>query len=253
MHEFYIGATPIGGDLDITKRTLKIIEEADYILCENIEITKRLMGYGSWKTKEGVQFLEYCVDFGRSPDVKNHGTVVEGIHDIILNLVMQGNKFIYLPERGSVGIEDPGLELMKFLEDNNVKVINLPGPSSVIAALIAARPMEIETCYRGFIFQPLGDLPESRMEHFVKLYSQLPHPVIFMVHDHEIYNLLLMIKNHYGNSKKITIGMNLSLDEERVVRATVGEILESFSEKKYFKMYTLIVVDAANLPLPESL
>lgn len=253
MNIFYIGATPIGGDLDITKRTLAVIEEADYILCENIETTKRLMGYGEWKTKDDVQFLEYCVDLGRSPDLKNHGMVVEGIHDLILDLVKQNKKFIYLPERGSVGIEDPGLELMKFLEQNEVKVVSLPGPSSVIAALIAARPMETQTCHRGFIFQPLGDLSESKMEHFVKLYSKLPHPVIFMVHDHEIYSLLLMIKNNYGHDKKITIGMNLSLDEERVVRSTVGEILESFSEDKYFRMYTLVVVDASNLPLPETL
>jgi len=250
METFYIGATPIGGDSDITRITLDIIADADYLLCENIETTKKLINYGNWKTKDDVQFIEYCIDFGRGTDIKNHGTVIPGVHDEILKLVQDNKKIIYLPERGSVGIEDPGFELIEFLEQNNIKVRSLPGPSSIIAAIIAARPMQTKTSHRGFIFQPLVDLDKNKMEKFIKVHSKLPHTAIFMTHDDEMYDALCYMKKYYGPVRKVTIGMNLGTPGERIVRTTLGKVIDPFNEEIFFNMYTLIIIDAVNIDLP---
>jgi len=254
---FYIGASPIGGLHDVTKRTLDIIEDGDYIVCECIEIVKHTIEQGKWKTN--AELLEYVYDIrgswnpnenwnGGSP--LQHGTIKPGIQELILKLIKEGKKMIYMPERGSIGIEDPGQELMLFLQNNGVKVINLPGVSSIIASYIVANANGLGPSHRAFTFQPLVDLNKEDLEKYIKSYKNSPNALIFMVHDPEMLDALKLMEKYYGPNRKISICMNVSLDSERVIETTIGNIVESFKEEDYFNMYTTIVVDRCDIPLP---
>ena len=247
MNKFYIGAMPIGGLTDITKRTLEVIKNADYIVCELMHIVKSTIENGKWETS--AKYIEYCYDFVgtaegyRSPGEKNHGSVKDGIQEEILKLIKDGNKMIYLPERGSVGVEDPGLELRDFLEANGVSVEILPGVDSITASMISSGLYSYPEANRGFTFQPLVDLDYTKMESFIKQYSASPNLLIFQVHDDEMLDAISLMVKHYGRERKISICMNVSLTDEKIHKTTLGQLLDNFNLEDYRHHYTTVVVD----------
>lgn len=253
MPKFYIGATPIGGVHDITKRTLDVIEKADYIVCELIHVVKTTAEQGQWKTN--AEYLEYCYDFvgtasgQRDPNNKNHGMIKPEMQQIILDLVKQGKTMIYLPERGSVGVEDPGIELGIFLENNGVDVEYLPGVSSVIASLIVSKIFPTDASNRAFTFQPLVDLEGEQLEKMIMEYKDSRNMYITQIHDPEMLDGLKLMLKHYGPNRRISICADVSLSSEEVFHGTLQEIIDNFDPKKYHNRYTTIVVEGVNKPL----
>lgn len=251
MKKFYIGAMPIGGFDDVTKRTLDVIKRADYIVCELIHMVKKTIEIGQWETN--AQYLEYCYDFvgnaegARSPGEKNHGAIKDGMQEQILELVNQGKTMIYLPERGSVGIEDPGLELRDFLEANGVSVEILPGVNSVTSSLLASGLYVNAESNRAFTFQPLVDLEYDQMERFIKQYESSPNLLIFQAHDEELFDAISLMTKYYGEDRKISICMNVSLQDEIIHKSTLGEVLSNFNLDNYKDHYTTIVVDGQSI------
>lgn len=251
MNKFYIGATPIGGVSDITKRTLDIIKVADYIVCELTHIVKQTVELGNWETK--AKYIEYCNDFvgnssgSRSPGETNHGVVKDGVQDEILKLINDGNTMIYLPERGSVGIEDPGLELRDFLEANGVDVEILPGVNSITSSLISSGISTTAKSNRAFTFQPLVDLNYEQLEVFIRQYQSSSNVLIFQVHDPEMFDAISLMSKYYGRDREISICMNVSLIDEKIDKGTLGSILDSFDIEKYKNHYTTIVVGGQEL------
>lgn len=247
MNKFYIGATPIGGLHDVTVRTLDIIKDADYIVCELIHVVKQTIERGGWKTN--AKYLEYCVDFvgdeegARSPHLKNHGEIKEGIQEEILKLINEGNKMIYLPERGSVGIEDPGLELMAFLKRNNVEVISLPGVSSVIASLVICGIWPKMKSNRAWTFQPLVDLEGERLEEIIEQYKDSYNLLITQIHDDKMLEGLQLMAKHYGRDRQVAICIDVSLSSEKVYLTNLGYLVDNFDPEKYHNRYSTIVVD----------
>jgi 16S rRNA (cytidine1402-2'-O)-methyltransferase len=253
MFKFYIGATPIGGVDDVTKRTLDVIKRADYIVCELIHVVKQTIQLGKWETN--AKYIEYCYDFvgntegERSPGEKNHGAVKDGVQEEILRLINDGKTMIYLPERGSVGIEDPGLELRDFLESNGVDVELLPGVNSVTASMLSSGLYTTPESNRAFTFQPLVDLEYDKMELFIKQYSGSPNMLIFQAHEGEMFDAISLMAKHYGRDRRISICMNVSLSDEKIDKGTLGEILDNFNIEKYRHRYTTIVLDGQNISL----
>lgn len=239
MREIYIAATPIGGVDDITVATLKVLKEADFIICEFIPRVTQLIIDGKWENH--AESMEYGQDPSKYPE----------IHQRILNVINDGKKVIYLPERGSVGIEDPGFSLMKFLEDNGVTLRILPGPSSVIASYQAALPMSDAVSRNAFTFQPIVDLDDEQLEAYIKSYRHSPNALIFIVHDPEMHTAIKLMAKYYGAGRRVSVCMNVSLADQKIVRTTLGVLARDFTPEEYHNKYTTIVVDGCELPLPE--
>lgn len=246
MAKFYIGATPIGGVDDVTKRTLDVVKKADYIVCELIHVVKKTIEFGNWETN--AKYLEYCNDFvgdlsgARSPGETNHGMIKDGIQEQILQLVNEGNVMIYLPERGSVGIEDPGLELRDFLESNGVDVEIIPGVNSITSSLISSGISATHESNRAFTFQPLVDLDHEQLEKFIKQYADSSNVLIFQVHDEEMFDAISLMAKYYGRDRAISICMNVSLMDEKIHKSTLGEVVDNFNIEDYRHHYTTIVL-----------
>lgn len=251
MNKFYIGASPIGGLDDVTKRTLDVIKRADYIVCELEHIVKETIKHGKWETN--AKYIGYCVDHvgsamgNRNSEFQNHGQVKKGIHEEILKLINEGNIMIYLPERGSVGIEDPGPELIKFLRENNVDVEILPGVDSVTASLISSGIWPTRESHRAFTFQPLVDLNLEELEKVIAQYKDSKNVLIFQIHDPEMLDGLKLMEKYYGKNTAIAMCQNVSLRDERIEKTTIGKLIENFDSKKYYEMYTTIVVDGIHI------
>lgn len=118
-------ATPIGNREDITLRALRILKEADLILCEDTRVAKKLLDYYEIKTP----LLSY---HQHSDNFKT---------EKIKDLLKAGNKLALISDAGTPGVSDPGSKLISQLREENaldLKMEIIPGPSALTAALSLA-------------------------------------------------------------------------------------------------------------------
>lgn len=135
MAELYIVATPIGNLEDITIRALKTMRQVDYIACEDTRKTRILTSRYHIKTRL-IPYHEY-----------NKRAAAEGI---IANIV-KGRNVALVSEAGTPLISDPGSYLVRLCLENDIRVIPIPGPSSLLSAISVAGLDVSEFTFVGFL------------------------------------------------------------------------------------------------------
>ena len=115
----YLVSTPIGNLGDITLRALDILKKSDYILCEDTRVSKILLNKYEIKSKL----------------ISNHKFNEKRNLLKIIELLKSGSIISMISDAGTPGISDPGSILINECVKNDIRIIPLPGPSSVISAV----------------------------------------------------------------------------------------------------------------------
>lgn len=115
--KLYIVATPIGNLEDITLRALKVLKEADFILCEDTRHSLHLLNH-------------YQIN---KPLISYHQHSRLNKVNQIINLLKQGKNLALISDAGTPGISDPGNELVRIVlkEIPEVEIMPVPGVSVV--------------------------------------------------------------------------------------------------------------------------
>jgi 16S rRNA (cytidine1402-2'-O)-methyltransferase len=131
----YLVATPIGNLGDITLRALETLAGVDIIACEDTRMTRRLT------ERYGISAL-------LKPYHEHNAALAR---PKILEKLAQGTSIALVSDAGTPLISDPGFKLVREVCAAGFKVIALPGPSSVLAALsVAALPTD-RFFFEGFL------------------------------------------------------------------------------------------------------
>ena len=200
-------ATPIGNLEDITLRALRVLQEADYILCEDTRVTGKLLKHYEITTQT------------RRYDA--HAS--EGVHEQILNDLGEGKHIALVSDAGTPGVSDPGVLLIARARFAGVRIDSIPGPSAVTAAFSIAGLTGNQFSFLGFIPQKKG-----RQTFFTEL-ATYDHPVIFFESTHRIMKTLESLAESYPEAK-LHIGRELTKLHEEMLVGTPGEILDLLSE-----------------------
>jgi 16S rRNA (cytidine1402-2'-O)-methyltransferase len=121
----YVVATPIGNLADISLRALHVLQLADAVACEDTRHTQSLLrAYGI--ERGGAQLLA----------VHQHNEA-EAAQAVVQRL-QQGQRIAYASDAGTPAVSDPGARLVAAVRAAGLRVVPLPGASSVTAALSAA-------------------------------------------------------------------------------------------------------------------
>lgn len=131
--------TPIGNIEDITLRAIKVLKEVDLILSEDTRRTLKLLNYYS---------------ISKPIDSFNEHTSVKK-REKILERLKSGEKIAYISDAGMPVISDPGTDLVRICQENDIEVDVIPGPSAVLSALAASG-------YYGNRFVFLGFMPRDK-------------------------------------------------------------------------------------------
>ncbi|KKK76042.1 hypothetical protein LCGC14_2867650 [marine sediment metagenome] len=116
----YIISTPIGNLEDITLRALRVMSKCEYILCEDTRISRRLL--------EKYEIKTHLISFHKFNEKKLQKKIIEDL---------QSKKIIGLiSDAGTPLISDPGYNLVSTCLQKDIKVEAIPGPSSIIQALV---------------------------------------------------------------------------------------------------------------------
>ncbi len=131
----YLVATPIGNAEDLSPRALRILKEADAVLCED---TRRLMDLLRRHDARAKKLLLY---HDRSPPSRRAKA---------LRLLKEGATLALVSDRGTPLIADPGYKLVREAIKAGIPLHVAPGPSGVLAALLLSGLPPDRFAFLGF-------------------------------------------------------------------------------------------------------
>ena len=131
----YIVATPIGNLEDISYRAVRLLNEVDLVACEDTRHTRKLLDH-----------------FGiGKPVVSYHEHNEQVRSDELLASLQEGKNVALVSDAGTPLIADPGYRLVAKARDAGIRVVPLPGPSAVVAALSASGLPTDSFLFHGFL------------------------------------------------------------------------------------------------------
>lgn len=206
----YIVATPIGNLTDITQRALNTLESADFVLAEDSRVVSNISKHFDIQ----INTLIYHQHSGATQK------------ENILNLLNSGKNLALVTDAGTPGISDPGNELINYLlfQNPEIKVVPVPGPSSLTAAL--------SVCgfnVSKFIF--LGFFPKRKKSKTFKIVSELEVPVVYFDSPYRFIKNLRGLEDTVGQ-RRICVCRELTKIHETIYRGTISEVLEKLGEAK---------------------
>jgi len=227
----YVVATPIGNLADITLRALHVLALADTVACEDTRHTQTMLrAYGI--DKPAAQLLA----------VHQHNEM-QAAQDVAARM-QQGQRVAYVSDAGTPGISDPGARLVAQLREQGLRVIPLPGASSV-SALLSAAGID-DTAAPGFVF--VGFLPAKAAERTAALEAlqKQARAVVLLEAPHRIGALAQALA--VWGARAVTIGRELTKQFEDIHTLPAAELAAwlDADSNRFRGEFTLVLHPAAN-------
>ena len=219
----YLVPTPIGNLGDISIRCRQTLEQADFIAAEDTRVTLKLLNHLGIK-KSLVSYYE-------------HNKAQKG--DVILERILAGETCALVSDAGSPAISDPGEELVKQCAQAGITVCAIPGPCAVITALSISGQSTGRFCFEGF----LSTAKKSRREHLESLVRE-QRTMIFYEAPHKLLSTLQDMAEVFGAERPISLCRELTKLHEEVVRTTLGQAIEQYTQQPPKGEFVLVLAGA---------
>lgn len=216
MGTLYIVATPIGNLEDITLRALRVLKEVDIILCEDTRTTKKLL-------------QKYEID---TPTMSYHSHSKLAKVEKIFELLEDGENLALVSDAGTPTISDPGVLLVRQIKEkfgpsavadtaqagDEARVVPIPGPSALIAALSASGVSSSEFVFLGFLPHKKG------RETLFKEIAATKRAVVFYESPHRVLKTLASLNTHTPN-RSVVLARELTKIHEEFLAGTAAELI----------------------------
>ena len=131
----YVVATPIGNLDDISLRALKVLKFADVIAAEDTRHSGNLLRHF------GIQ--KPLVSYHEHNEAMRTAELVERL--------AAAENVALITDAGTPGLSDPGARLLRKCIERGLPYTVVPGPSSILTALVGSGFSLERFCFRGFL------------------------------------------------------------------------------------------------------
>jgi len=203
----YVVATPIGNLADISLRALHVLSLCDTLACEDTRHSQTLLrAYGI--DKSAAHWLA----------VHQHNEA-EAAEEVIRRL-QAGQRVAYVSDAGTPAVSDPGARLAWQVQSAGLRVMPLPGASSVTALLSACGTPAHDSS--GFVF--VGFLPSKATErsHAVEALAQEPRTQVLLEAPHRIEALATALG--VLGERPVTVGRELTKQFEEIATVAAQDL-----------------------------
>jgi 16S rRNA (cytidine1402-2'-O)-methyltransferase len=219
-------STPIGNLEDTTIRALRLLREVRLIAAEDTRTTRILLRMYGIHTRT-VSYNEHNMR-RRTPQ---------------LLAALEAGDVALVSEAGTPGVSDPGHELINAAIAAGFPVVPIPGPSALIAALVASGLPMRQFTFLGF----LSRRPAERRRSLAHLAGE-PQTLVVFESPHRLRALLSDMLSVWGD-RRMAVCRELTKAFEEVFRGSVSDALEHFSDPR--GEFTIVIEGATN-PQPVS-
>ncbi|HMS64710.1 MAG TPA: 16S rRNA (cytidine(1402)-2'-O)-methyltransferase [Ignavibacteria bacterium] len=219
-----IVTTPIGNYSDITVRALRILNESDYIICEEYKEASKLLRFFDLK-KDLVSVNEH--------------NEKESSDEIFMDIV-SGKNVSLISDCGTPLFSDPGSLLVQKCIEAKIKIEFIGGSNSLLASIVLSG-FDISRFYFIGFLSPKSDIRIIELE---KL-KHLDKVIALMDAPYRLKAVLNDIKKIF-EERKIFVAFNITMNEEIKFRGSAGEILVEIGENN-LKGEFVIIIDKYNI------
>jgi len=200
-NNLYIVSTPIGNLDDITFRAIEVLKNSDIILCEDTRRSLKLLNH--FKIKKRL------ISYHKFNEKKKITSIIEYIN--------QGKILSLISDAGTPLLSDPGRLLVNQCIKYKIKVVPIPGASSITTA------MSISGFRDQFLFYGFLPKTENELEKVLSSLCQNLFSQIFFIPALKV-NFYLKYFKKYFSGRKLLIAKELTKIHEVFFRENIDEI-----------------------------
>ncbi len=236
MGILYIVATPIGNLEDISIRALKTLMHADAIACED---TRRA---GTFLQVLDERYHNLIFTEGETyhrPELVSYHEHNEHLRiPEIITALKNGLHIALISDAGTPAISDPGFKLIRECIKEDIQVESIPGPSSVISALVVSGLPTDKFFFLGYPPRKPGHR-KTFFENIRKTQEYINETIIFFESPHKLITTLEDLLEVIGDIQ-IVICRELTKVYESKRREKISEALEHYKKTKPKGEYVLL-------------
>ena len=200
----YLVATPIGNLDDMTFRAVKILQEVDYIYCEDKRVSSKLLSHYEIKKP-----LKSYHDFNK--EIKS---------EELITLLKEGNNIALISDAGYPLISDPGYYVIREAIKEGFNVVNIPGANAALSALVVSGIAPHPFLFYGFL-----DNKETKRKKELESLKNQTETLVFYESPHRINKTIKSLYEVYGE-RNIVVARELTKRFEEIIRGTTVSLLE---------------------------
>ncbi|HEX3564071.1 MAG TPA: 16S rRNA (cytidine(1402)-2'-O)-methyltransferase [Acidimicrobiales bacterium] len=203
MGSIVLVATPIGNLGDLSPRAVETLARARVIYCEDTRHSRKLL------THAGIT----------GPTLRSlHEHNEEDRIDQVLREVAAGSTVAVISDAGMPGISDPGSRLVAAAARSGATVSVVPGPSSVVAALVVSGLPTDRFCFEGFLPRSGRD----RRRRLEQLAGEERTTVLFEAPG-RVAGTLGDLAESCGGNRRVAVARELTKLHEEIWRGSLDE------------------------------
>lgn len=218
MGILYLVATPIGNLQDLTLRAVRVLQEVALVAAEDTRTARNLLAH----LKISKPITSYF----------EHNKLAK--LDPILDALDRGDVAV-ISEAGMPGVSDPGYELVCAALERGIRVVPIPGPSAILAALVASGLPTDQFVYLGFLPRQ-----KSARRKFLQSIAHEPRTLVAFEAPHRIVDSLDDIAATLGD-RQICVAREITKRYEEFFRGTLNAAREHFAAHPPRGEFTLVI------------
>ena len=197
----YIVSTPIGNLDDITIRAIEVLKNSDIILCEDTRHSLKLLNHLKIKKK----LISYH-KFNEKKELEK-----------IIKYLNEGKILSLISDAGTPSLSDPGRLLIQTCIQKNIRIIPIPGVSSITTSI------SISGFKDQFLFYGFLPKTEKELEKILSSLCQLSFSQVFFIPAIKINFYLKKFKKFFPG-RKLLIARELTKLHESLYREDIDKI-----------------------------
>ncbi len=217
----YVVSTPIGNLEDITLRALRVLKEVDLIACEDTRRSRKLLSH-------------YGIN---KPLVSYYGPREARKVSCILEPLREGKRVALVTDAGTPLLSDPGWRLVREAIDGGIPVVPVPGPSSVLAALVASGlPL------KPFTFWGFPPRRKGELRSFLRETASFPGVHVFFESPRRILTTLEVMCREWGE-RRVVVARELTKVHEEFIRGSLSWVKGELASREEVKGELVLLVE----------
>jgi 16S rRNA (cytidine1402-2'-O)-methyltransferase len=216
----YLVATPIGNVEDITFRAVRVLKEVDIVVYE--------------ERKEGGRLLRHLGIEKPVESLNEHNENAATF--IILDHLTNGKSVALVSDCGTPVFSDPGQLLVRTAVERRIKVVPVPGASSLMPALTVSGFSIDQFVYYGWLSpkrpRRIAELQQLKRERRTIVLMDTPYRLLALLKD---------ISDVFGESRRLCVAFNLTLPDEEIFHGTAPALFGRFSKDERKGEFVIII------------
>ena len=191
----YIVSTPIGNLDDITLRAIQVLKKSDIILCEDTRRSSKLLNY--------LKIKKQLISYHKFNEKKQLNNIIEHIN--------KGKILSLISDAGTPLLSDPGRLLLNECLIREIKIVPIPGVSSIATAM-SVSGFSDKFLFYGFLPKKLNELTKV-----LDVLSKYEYSQVFFVPALKANFYINEIKKFYSG-RRLMIAKEITKIHEEFIR-----------------------------------